>query len=95
MTVMELIKKEEVTDVGKQSQKIIDKGEALFYRTLNTKNNKNIPVEIHSKMFLYKNTHMTLSICRDISDRKEAEDKFKHMPGKAEAVSGIGKSNYI
>ncbi|NQT25851.1 PAS domain S-box protein [candidate division KSB1 bacterium] len=73
-TPMDVISKDHLLDVTKLSRKLMQDKQSLFERTLITKDGNEIPVEIHSRLFHYKNKPTTLSICRDISERKKAEN---------------------
>ena len=77
MTPMDVISKDQLLEVAKSSRKLRRDKESLFERTVVTKAGKEIPVEIHSRLFHYKGKPTTLSICRDITDRKRAEKTRK------------------
>jgi len=59
------------------SKELISSGEASFEMSLISKRNKLIPVEIHSTLFNLKGEKAVLSIARDITERRKAEEKLK------------------
>jgi len=58
-------------------QNLLKKGHHTFEMKHRTKNKKIIPVEISSHLFSLNNKKLILSIARDISKRKQAENKLR------------------
>ncbi len=50
-----------------------------YEMVIELKNGKKIPVEINSKKFMWKGREAVMSIARDISNRKKAEDEIKYI----------------
>ncbi|MBN1780397.1 PAS domain S-box protein [bacterium] len=75
-TPMDILLGDDRQDVRRMTHRLFQKGEALFERILISKSGREIPVEIHSKMFHYQGRKATLSVCRDISERKHAEQEL-------------------
>ncbi|MCG3216204.1 MAG: PAS domain S-box protein [Candidatus Heimdallarchaeota archaeon] len=68
------------------AQELISDGKATFESLLKTKDEKYIPVEINSHLFDLRGEKVVLSIARDITERKiaeeeliESEDKFRQI----------------
>lgn len=76
LTPMAIIAEEERKDVRRAARVLLQSNESLFERTLLTKQGKRIPVEIHSRLFRFQGKPATLSICRDISERKKSEKRL-------------------
>lgn len=66
-------------EVLKVHQGIKDHGEVFVEGTHKTKDNKKFPVEVHSKVVDFEGKEVIISIARDISQRKEAEDRFEFL----------------
>jgi len=71
-------------DASKYSEKVkkriqdIKENETLVFETVHmTKEDKEIPIEINSSLITYQGESAVLSVARDISDRKEMEEKLK------------------
>jgi PAS domain S-box-containing protein len=65
-----------------QMSELLDKGEATFEEANLCKDNKVLPVEIHSQVIEFDNRKLVLSVVRDISERKAAEEKIAESQEK-------------
>lgn len=73
----------------KKPQEIFDYGDEFFFREMIKRKNftseatliqdsgESIPVEISNRLKVIDGSHLTLSVCRDISERKRNEEKLK------------------
>ena len=68
-----------ITEGLKKFKKLIDLGSISAESIYVTKEGKEIPVEINSNMINLQGRKGVLSIARDISSRKEAEDKLRKL----------------
>ncbi|MFW6196661.1 MAG: PAS domain S-box protein, partial [Thermoplasmatota archaeon] len=64
--------------VEERMKKIEEDHELVFESKHITKKGNEIPVEINASLITYQDEPAVLSIARDITDRKEAEDKLKN-----------------
>jgi PAS domain S-box-containing protein len=71
------------------SQKIMERGDLVFERNLVRKDGNKIPIEISTHVFTLKNQNVMLSIFRDISKRKQAEDAIRQANRKLKLLSSI------
>ena len=58
-------------------EEILTSGKRSFETTITSRNNKQIPVEIRSHLFELAGEQIVLSIARDITERKKAEEIIK------------------
>jgi PAS domain S-box-containing protein len=58
-------------------QGLINTGEASFESTCFQKSDQPVPVEVHSRVFESGDQNSVLSIVRDITDRKRAEEELR------------------
>jgi PAS domain S-box-containing protein len=56
---------------------LLEKGHSTYEVMVVTKNGREIPVEVKSHIINYEGQDVSLSVSRDITDRKRAEDKLK------------------
>ncbi len=66
-------------DVVKVLQALKKQGEVFVEGTHKTKDNKTFPVEVHSKVVEFEDKEVIISLARDISRRKEAEERFEFL----------------
>ena len=60
---------------GARMSVLLEKGEATFEAANMCKDKKVIPVEVHSQVIEFDDRKLVLSVARDISERKAAEEK--------------------
>jgi PAS domain S-box-containing protein len=58
-------------------ERLLKEGHVIYDLVHKAKDKKLIPVEINSHLFLYNDRPTVLSIARDITERKQAEEKLK------------------
>ncbi|HOE12032.1 MAG TPA: PAS domain S-box protein [bacterium] len=72
----------------------LKKSQNTFYETVHiTKDGKTIPVEINSRLFEYQGEYAVLSIARDITERKRAEEEKAELADllrQAQKMEAIG-----
>lgn len=80
------------SDIGKKGEytrdkvnTLLNKGRVTFERTYITKDGLEIPVEINSHVFTFKGKKVALSVARDISERKKAEEINKRLAAIVES----------
>jgi PAS domain S-box-containing protein len=66
-----------IDDFNKFNERLLDEGHVIYDIVHRAKDKKLIPVEINSHIFLYNDKLTVLSIARDITERKQAEEKLK------------------
>ena len=79
MAPRDLIARDFMESVGRNTHKLHEDGHATFETVLLTKDLQRIPVEINAHLFDFKGRLVTLAIIRDITRRKEAEDQLHLM----------------
>jgi len=67
-------------------RRLLETGKVTFERTYITKNGNEMPVEINSHIFNYKGKRVALSVARDISGRKKAEEALRESEEKYRLV---------
>lgn len=71
-------------------QKLLNQDDVTFETSFVSKDKKVIPVEVSSHIFWLKRTRSVFSICRDISERKQAENDLKESLEKlTSAMEGV------
>lgn len=66
-----------INDFNKNTEKLLTNGHVIYDITYRAKDKKLIPVEINSHLFDFNGYKTVLSIARDITERKQAEEKLK------------------
>ncbi len=71
-------------------QRLLNQDDVTFETSFVSKDKKVIPVEVSSHIFWLKRTRSVFSICRDISERKQAENDLKESLEKlTSAMEGV------
>lgn len=65
-----------IDDFNKNMERILKEGHVIYDIVHRAKDKKLVPVEINSHLFLFNNRLTVLSIARDITERKQAEEKL-------------------
>ena len=68
---------DELNNIPVQMDKLFSKKHVLFNRIHLSKTGDRIPVEINAHLFVLKGEAMVLSVARDITERKRAEDALR------------------
>ncbi len=68
---------------------LMEKGDLVFEVTHVRKDGSKIPVEVSAHVFFIQDRKVTLSIIRDITERKRAEDALRQVNRKLTMLSGI------
>lgn len=66
-----------MNDYHKHSERLLLNGHIIYEIVHRAKDKKLIPVEVNSHIFTFNNKLTVLSIARDITERKQAEEKLK------------------
>lgn len=73
---------ESLPNIPKVTATLVEKGHTTFEMMHRTKTGKKIPVEISAHIFTFKGEKVVLSITRNISERKQAEEKIRQSEAK-------------
>jgi PAS domain S-box-containing protein len=74
MTPADIVPHEKLSEIPKNALKVSEKGHAKFEIIHQTKDGKRIPVEVNYHLFKLNGKKVILSISRDITERKQAEE---------------------
>jgi PAS domain S-box-containing protein len=66
-----------INDFHLNMERLLKEGHVIYDIVHRAKDKKLVPVEINSHLFLFNNKLTVLSIARDITERKQAEEKLK------------------
>jgi PAS domain S-box-containing protein len=66
-----------INDFNSNTDRLLKEGHVIYDIVHRAKDKKLIPVEVNSHLFLYNDKPTVLSIARDITERKLAEEKLK------------------
>ena len=66
-----------IDDFNIYMRNLLEEGHVLYDTVYRAKDKKLFPVEVNSHLFLFNDKSTVLSIARDITDRKQAEEKLK------------------
>lgn len=72
-----IISQKNIEDYNNQMALLLDKNHIIYETVHKAKDKRLIPVEVNSHLFNYNNQKTVLSIARDITERKKAEEKLK------------------
>ncbi|HSW55969.1 MAG TPA: PAS domain S-box protein [Ignavibacteriaceae bacterium] len=72
-----IVSQKSINDFNMNMERLLKEEHVICDLVHRAKDKKLIPVEISSHLFLYNNKRTVLSIARDISERKQAEEKLK------------------
>ncbi len=89
LCVQDVILQEDVADAKAVREALRQYGMHIHQKTLLTRSGARIPVEISSRVFDNDGVHMAISVIRDITDRKAAEDRISHQHGVLNAINLI------
>jgi len=72
-----IVSQKNIDDFNLNMERLLNEGQVIFDLVHRAKDKKLIPVEINSLLFLYNEKPTILSIARDITERKQAEEKLR------------------
>jgi PAS domain S-box-containing protein len=72
-----IVSQKSINDFNFNMERLLREGHVIYDLVHRAKDKKLIPVEINSHLFLYNEMPTVLSIARDITERKQAEEKLK------------------
>lgn len=72
-----IVSQKSINDFNFNMDRLLREGHVIYDLVHRAKDKKLIPVEINSHLFLYNEMPTVLSIARDITERKQAEEKLK------------------
>ncbi|MGO9966024.1 MAG: PAS domain S-box protein [Bryobacteraceae bacterium] len=84
MLVSDIAAPEELPNVKQRARRLVAEGELIWEAVHIAKDGRRIPVESHAHMFVRDGSQMVVSSVRDISERKEAEKKYRDIFDGAE-----------
>ncbi|WP_143743567.1 response regulator [Methanohalophilus halophilus] len=94
LTPMDIDSQANAKDVPEMIEQILKNGSLIFETVHLTKNGKKIPTEISSKVIDYREEKVILSIARDISRRKEAEEQIGKLQHRLHNAMGEGNLSW-
>jgi PAS domain S-box-containing protein len=77
MTPADIVAPEKRAEMAKNAERIKKEGYAIFENTHMTKDGNRIPVEVNNHIIEFKGKKTALTIVRDITERKKAEDELQ------------------
>jgi len=72
-----IVSQKNIFDFNLNMERLLKEGHVIYDLVHKAKDKKLIPVEINSHLFFYNEKPTVLSIARDITERKQAEEKLK------------------
>ena len=72
-----IVSQKNIDDFNINMERLLKEGHVIFDLVHRAKDKKLIPVEINSHLFFYNDKPTVLSIARDITERKQAEEKLR------------------
>jgi PAS domain S-box-containing protein len=72
-----IVSQKSINDFNFNMDRLLREEHVIYDLVHRAKDKKLIPVEINSHLFLYNEKPMVLSIARDVTERKQAEEKLK------------------
>lgn len=72
-----IISPKSMDDFNRFNQKLISDGHVIYEIVHRAKDKKLFTVEVNSHLFIYNNKQTVLSVARDITERKKAEEKLR------------------
>ena len=72
-----IISQKSISDFNLKNEKLLKEGHVIYDIVHRAKDKKLIPVEVNSHLFFYSDKPTILSIARDITERKQAEEKLR------------------
>lgn len=72
-----IISPKQISDFNINIEKLLTEGHIIYDTVYRAKDKKLFPVEVNSHLFLFNEKLTVLSIARDITDRKQAEEKLR------------------
>ncbi|GAJ22905.1 unnamed protein product, partial [marine sediment metagenome] len=79
LTALDLAAPEEIDKVAGRVERLFAEKHILFETLHVAKDGRRIPTETHSHLFEFKEQPTILSIARDISERKQAEERISFL----------------
>ncbi|NLV27145.1 MAG: PAS domain S-box protein [Methanomicrobiales archaeon] len=93
--IWELVKPEEQEIFKKKIQEIIRLGQIFFESTLNTKNEKPVPLEVNARKIICNGKQVILSVGRDISERVLAENALRQANRQINLLTSITRHDIL
>lgn len=97
MNLRDILTPENATKIEERKQKLEEKQTLVFESTHIGKNGEKIPVETSTTVVPYKEAIIYVSVVRDITRRKKAEERFQHLfhnLGDAVFVVAVGGEDH-
>jgi PAS domain S-box-containing protein len=77
LSINDYITRESVNDYDARFRQIVEEGTGIFEVVHRRKDGSTMPVEVHSNLIIINNRSYVLSVMRDITTRKKAEDALR------------------
>ena len=84
MTPQDIVAPEMRAEMRKNAEEIRNKGYAIFENIHMAKDGRRIPVEVNNHIMEFKGKKIALTVVRDITERKKAEEQLKETIGELE-----------
>ncbi|ATU07928.1 PAS domain S-box protein [Methanohalophilus portucalensis] len=94
LTPMDIDSQANTKEVPEMIEQILKNGSLIFETVHLTKDGKKIPTEISSKVIDYREEKVILSIARDISRRKKAEEQIGKLQHRLQNAMGEGNLSW-
>ncbi|MBK9097192.1 MAG: PAS domain S-box protein [bacterium] len=72
-----IVSQKSISDFNTKTEQLLKESHVIYDTVHRAKDKKLIPVEVNSHLFYYNDKPTVLSIARDITERKQAEEKLK------------------
>ncbi len=93
--LQQVVTPERVNGLAEDFQMMLDNGQAIFESAHLLKDGSVVPVEVHGRTLEYGGKEIVLAVIRDITERKQAEEKLRKSYAKLQktvegAIEAIG-----
>ncbi len=79
MSLDQIIAPERLDETLEAMRELLARGHTAFETNYLSKDGSKIPVEVNARVFMLKRARVALSVARDITERKRAEERIYHL----------------